>query len=91
MNQHRPPELDMTIEGEFVSPPRPPIGTRILMWAVIVSVIAGALSLAAFALWLALLILPVALGAAVIAWAMFRYRVWRAQRAMGGQRNLWRP
>jgi hypothetical protein len=91
MNQRRPPELDMTIDGEFVSPPTPPVATRILMWAVIVAVIAGALSLAAFALWLALLILPVALGAAVIAWAMFRYRVWRAQRAMGSQRNVWRP
>jgi hypothetical protein len=91
MNQRRPPELDMTIEGEFVSPPVAPLTSRILMWAVAVAIIAGALSLAAFALWLALLILPVALGAAVIAWAMFRYRLWRAQRSMGGQRNVWHP
>jgi hypothetical protein len=61
------------------------------MWAVIVAVIAGGLSLAAFALWLALLILPVALGAGVIAWAMFRYRIWKAQRSVGGQRQVWRP
>ncbi|HEX3576468.1 MAG TPA: hypothetical protein VHU42_17865 [Rhodopila sp.] len=91
MNQRRPPELDMTIEGEFVSPPKAPISSRILMWAVVVAIVAGALSMAAFALWLALLILPVAFGAAVVAWVVFRYRIWRAQRATAGQRNVWRP
>jgi hypothetical protein len=91
MNQRRPPELDMTVNGEFVSPPRPPISSRILMWAIVIAVLTGALSLAAFALWVALLILPVAFAAAVVAWAMFRYRVWRAQRTVSGQRNVWRP
>jgi hypothetical protein len=91
MNQHRPPELEMTVNGEFVSPPKVPISSRILVWAVVVAIIAGALSLAALALWLALVILPVAFAAAVVAWAMFRYRVWRAQRSMGGPRDVWRP
>jgi hypothetical protein len=91
MKQHRPPELEMTLDGEFVAPPAAPIASRVFMWAVVVAVIAGALSVAAFALWIALLILPVAVGTAVVAWAMFRYRVWRAQHSMGGQRNIWRP
>jgi hypothetical protein len=91
MNQRRPPELDMTINGEFVSPPKAPISSRILLWAIVVAVLAGALSLAAFALWLALLILPVAFAAGVVAWAMFRFRLWRAQRSMAGQRTVWRP
>lgn len=91
MNQHRPPELNMTINGEFVSPRKAPISSRILMWAIVIALVAGSLSLAALTLWVALMILPVAIGAAVVAWAMFRYRVWRAQRAMGGQRNVWRP
>ncbi len=86
----------MTLEGEFVRPPKPPISQRILVWAIFIAVITGALSLAAFALWLALLILPVAFGAAVIAYAMFRYRVWKAQTpvngaSVSGQRNVWRP
>ncbi len=81
----------MTIEGEFVSPPAPTIASRILMWAVVIAVIAGALSLAAFALWLALLILPVAVGAAIVAWAMFRYRLWRMQVSTSRQRGVWRP
>lgn len=67
------------------------MSTRILMWAVVVAVLAGALSVAALALWAALIILPVAVGAAVVAWAMFRYRVWKAQRSMAGQRSVWRP
>jgi hypothetical protein len=91
MNQRRPPELDMTLEGEFIAPPKAPISSRILMWAIVVAVVAGALSIAAFALWLALVILPVALGAAVVAWAVYRYRVWRAQTSVGGQRDVWRP
>jgi hypothetical protein len=44
MNNHRPPELDMTVDGEFVSPPTPPVASRILMWAVVIAIIAGALS-----------------------------------------------
>jgi membrane protein implicated in regulation of membrane protease activity len=81
----------MTVNGEFVSPPVAPISTRILMWAIVIAAVAGALSVAFLALWLALIILPVAFGAAVVAWAMFRYRMWRVQRSMGGQRNVWRP
>jgi hypothetical protein len=91
MEQRRPPELDMTIDGQFVSPPRVPISSRILMWAIVIAVLAGALALAALALWVALIILPVAFAAAVVAWAMFRYRVWRAQRSVAGQGNVWRP
>ncbi len=81
----------MTIDGRFVSPPTRSISSRILMWAIVVAVLAGALSLAAFALWLALIILPVVFVASVVAWAMFQYRVWRARRSVGRQRNVWRP
>jgi len=91
MNQRVPPELDMTINGDFVVPPRAPVTSRILAWAIVVAVLAGALSLAALALWVALLILPVAVGAAVVAWAVLRYRFWRAQRSVVGQRSVWRP
>jgi hypothetical protein len=63
MKQKRPPELEMTLEGDFVSQPKPPVSTRILFWAVVVAVLAGALSLAALALWVAMIILPVAIGA----------------------------
>jgi len=84
----------MTLEGEFVTPPpppQPPFSSRIMLWAIVVAVMAGALCIAAFALWLALLVLPVAVGAGVVAWGLFRYRLWRAQKSLGGQRSVWRP
>lgn len=81
----------MNLQGEFVSPPRAPVSSRILFWAIVVAVLAGALAVAAFALWLAFMILPVAVGAAAVAWIMYRYRVWRAQRSVAGQRGVWRP
>lgn len=91
MTQSKPPELDMTLEGEFVEPPQPPIAAKIMFWALIIAVVAGAISLAAFALVIALWLLPVAVGAAVIAWAVFRFQAWRAKRSLSGQRNLWSP
>ena len=59
MKNHQPPELDMTLDGEFVSPPTPSVSTRIMFWAIIVAVVGGAVVLAALALWLAMLVLPV--------------------------------
>jgi hypothetical protein len=87
----RPPEIEMTPDGHFVTPPKPPFMTRLLVWAVLIAVITSALCLAAFALWLALLILPVALGAALVAWATWRFQVWRAGKAVRGRQDVWRP
>jgi hypothetical protein len=91
MDKNRPPELEMTLDGEFVSPPAPPISTRILFWAVVVAVIAGAASLAALALTLALSILPVAIAAAAVAYVLYRYKLWRAGASIGGGQDLRRP
>ncbi len=81
----------MTIEGEFVTPPSAPIANRIMLWAIVVAVLAGALAIAALALWFALMILPVAVGAGLVAYGIYRYRLWRMQSALAGHRNLWRP
>ncbi|MFL5289603.1 MAG: hypothetical protein ACJ8AW_53765 [Rhodopila sp.] len=91
MENKPPPELEMTLEGEIVSPPTPPLTTRILFWAVVVVAIAGAVCIAALALWVALSLLPIALGAAAIAYGMYRYRLWRAGISTGRQPDLWRP
>lgn len=88
--RNQPPQIEMTINGEFVAPPRPPFMTRVILWAIGIAVLAAALSLAAFALWLALIILPVALGAAAVAYVAWRFQMWRAGRSIGGQRDLWR-
>jgi hypothetical protein len=91
MSNHRPPDLDMNLQGEFTEPPRPALVPRIMLWAIVVAVLAGALAIAAFALWLAMLVLPIAAGAAVIAYGLFRFQSWRAGKSLGGKRDLWRP
>jgi fatty acid desaturase len=78
MIDHRAPELDMLPDGTFRQPARPPVATRVFFWAVLIASVAGALALAAFALWIAVIILPVALGAAAVAWLAFRFQLWRA-------------
>lgn len=90
MSDHVPPELEMRADGSFRTPPRPPILTRIFIWAAVIAVVAGGLAAAAFALWIALILVPVALVAAVIAWLAFRFQLWRARNSIGGQRDVWR-
>ncbi len=80
----------MLPDGSFRQPARPPILTRIFLWAVVIAVIAGGLAAAAFALWLALILVPVALLAGAIAWLAFRFQLWRARNAATQQRNVWR-
>lgn len=72
-----PPDLDLLPDGSF-RPRQPPLAVRVFRWALIVAVIAGTLALAALALWFALILIPVVIGAGVIAWLAFRFQVWRA-------------
>jgi len=67
MIREDPDVIEMTIEGDFVTPAKPPLSSRVAFWAMITAVLAGALSIAVFALWIALLAIPVALGAAAVA------------------------
>jgi len=80
----------MTPDGQFRPPPRLPLGTRILLAAVLVAMVAGGLAAGAFVLGLALALIPVALIAAAVAYVAFRIEVWRARRSVRGQRNLFR-
>lgn len=91
MSDPRRPELDMLPDGSFRQPVRPPILTRIFIWAVAIAAIAGALALAAFAFWLVLILIPIALIAGLVAWASLRFQLWRARRSGPGGRPLWRP
>jgi hypothetical protein len=80
MSDRMPPELDLLPDGSF-RPRRPPVTARIFAWAVVIAVVAGVLAVAALALWLALLLIPVVLVAGLIAWLAFRYQIWRAGHA----------
>ena len=86
MTQDRDRDLNMTLDGRFVSPPQPSVAPRLMFWAMVVAVVAGAAAVAALALWIALMLLPVALGAAAIGYLTFRYQMWRR----GGSMTVFR-
>ena len=78
MSDYRPPEIELLPDGSY-RPRRPSIAARIFAWAVVIAVAAGALAVAAFALWFALILIPVVVVAGVIAWLAFRYQLWRTR------------
>ena len=82
-----PPTLDMTPDGRLrqLPPPGPTLSLRILVGVVLLAVVAGSVAVAAFALWLFSLVLPVLVLAGVGAWGMIKYRQWQIMRA---HRNL---
>jgi hypothetical protein len=71
-----PPEIELLPDGSY-RPRRPPIAARIFAWAAVIAVAALALVVASFALWFALILIPVVVVAGAIAWLAFRYQVWR--------------
>jgi hypothetical protein len=82
--------IDMTLEGEFVSPPlppRPPIGARIMLWAIVVMELAVTVLIVAVTFWFVVMILPLVLAAALIAYLAFRYQMWRGARAFTVRRG----
>ncbi len=72
--------LDMTPDGRFRAPPRLPVSSRIIGAAVLLAVMATGLAFAALALWVALALIPVAIGAIVVAVVLIRFKLWRARR-----------
>jgi fatty acid desaturase len=87
-----PPELEMTPEGEFRDPPDSPLVAGVMRWAILVAVVAAGLAVAAALLWFALMLVPVVIVAALVAWGAFRFRIWRARRAAApGYKAVWRP
>jgi fatty acid desaturase len=79
-----PPEIELLPDGSYRAR-RAPVSARIFAWAIVIAVVAAAVAIAALALWFALILIPIVVLAAVIAWLAFRYQVWRA----GGRR--WPP
>lgn len=75
----RPPTLDLLPDGRFrTAPAGVPLSLRVLVGAALLALIAGGLAIAAVAVSVAAALVPVALLAAVVAWAMLRWRRWRA-------------
>jgi hypothetical protein len=73
-------ELNMTVDGRFIDPPRTPVSLQVFRVAILVACIAAGLAIAAVAIWFALMLVPVALVAAAVAWGAWRWQLWRAGR-----------
>ena len=85
------PVIDMTRDGEFIDVHTPgvaPMPARVMGFAVLAAVVAGAVGIALLALWLALTLIPIAIAGAAIAYGVFRVQLWWARRrSFGGNRN----
>jgi hypothetical protein len=78
MPQRHPPLLDMTPQGEFRAPGfRLSWPMRIGLVALGISVVAGLVASAALLIYLVLILIPVAIVAAVIAYIALRLQLWR--------------
>ena len=77
----------MTPDGRFPEPMRQrpasgaasrvPVSFKLLIGAVVVAVLAGTAAVAALALWIVSMLLPVMVIAGGVAYVTFRYRKWR--------------
>jgi hypothetical protein len=74
-----PPTIDMTPDGQFREAPTVPIATKIGRTAVIVAVLATAGAMALLALWFALAMIPIAIGAGLVAYTALRFQQWRGR------------
>lgn len=87
MAERVPRTIDMTPEGEFVLPPQPATGAstwavRLGFGAAVIAALAGALAVAAVFLWVASIMIPVAVIAGLIAYGAFRFQLWRGRRSL---------
>ena len=88
MSEWRPPEIEMRPDGTFVDPPRLPWSVRIFRAAALLAIFAAMVAGAIFLIGFALILIPVAVTFALVAWAALRYRIWKATRSIGGGRDI---
>ena len=70
----------MTPQGDFRSPtPASVWPLRLGLGSALVAAIAGGLALAAVFLWVASVLVPIALVAGLVAYVAFRFQMWRVR------------
>ena len=83
-------QIDMNPDGTFRAPPRAsarggtPASTKILRLALLVAAVAAAGAFAFLALWAAMIMIPIAVGAGLIAYGMIRFRIWKSRGSFRG-------
>ena len=76
----------MLLDGRFSLPQRPSLPMRIA--GLLIAMLAGALAVAALALWLVVVLIPIAVVAGVVAWTAIQFQLWRSRRAYSGPPDL---
>ena len=80
--------IEMTLDGAFVEPEgggRPPLGARVMLWAIIAAMLAITALIVAVTFWFVLMILPAVLLLGLAGYLAWRYQIWRARHGV-----LWR-
>lgn len=81
VQDHSPPTLDMMPDGQFrAAPPRLGWPARVFLVALGVSFVAGIVASVALLIYVALLLVPVALALAAYGYFSMRVQAWRAGR-----------
>ena len=80
----------MTPDGRFHEPPTTPLVTRIARTTLVIAILSGVAAVLLLTLWVALALIPVAICAALIAWAAFRFQLWRLRRLASNRRDIYR-
>jgi hypothetical protein len=84
MQDHPPPTLDMTPDGDFrAAPARLGWRMRVFLVAFGVSLVTGLIAVVVLSLYLALLLIPVAIGLTAFAYVAQKWRAWRAGSVRG--------
>ena len=86
-----PPTIDMLPDGSFRQPPRPsvvPLSAKMMLAAVVVAAVGVSVLVAALAIWVVSMVLPVIVIAGAGAYALYRFRRWQLLR---GQPGVLRP
>ncbi len=94
MDRRFPKTIDMTPEGEFRSPMATPAiswPARVGLVALGVSLVTGLVASLALLAYLALLLLPIAIGAGLVAYLALRLQFRRGRRASSEKRFVFRP
>jgi hypothetical protein len=95
INEPRRPvaiEIDMTPDGRFADTPGvnpAPVASRLFRAAVVIGVLSLVAALVALTLWVALALIPIAIGVGVVAYLAMRFQVWRRGN-LGRGGNPWR-
>jgi hypothetical protein len=76
-------QIDMTRDGRFTGPAAAPIASRVLRLAIIAGVLTAVAALVALTFWVALALIPVIVGVAVLAYLAIRFQMWRLGRSGG--------